>query len=103
MNKYDRLRDYLFKRNSPEIVLTMSEIEEIMDANLPGTAEIPHWWKNERSAVTSNARLPAWEAAGYEAIHPQGSDYVIFRRFKAEPQASASGLHKRLAVSPGRV
>jgi hypothetical protein len=80
MSKYDRLRDYLAASGQHEIHLSLSEIETIIGEGLPGSAELCQWWHNPRSALASLPRLPAWDAAGYEAVHPRGSDEVIFRR-----------------------
>jgi hypothetical protein len=80
MSKYDRLRDYLAASGHDEIQLSLSEIETIIGEGLPGSAELCQWWHNPRSALASMPRLPAWDAAGYDAVHPRGSDAVIFRR-----------------------
>ena len=80
MTKYDRLRDYLAESGRDEIRLSLMEIEAILGEGLPGSAELCQWWHNPRSALSSNPRLPAWDAAGYAAEHPRGSDGVIFRR-----------------------
>lgn len=84
MSKYDRLRDHLSGIGSEELLMTFPEIERLLGEPLPGSAELVQWWHNPRSGVTRTERLPAWEAAGFTATHPRGSDVVIFSRSHGE-------------------
>ena len=95
MTKYDRLRDYLIELSRDEILLSLTEIETILGEELPGSAELRQWWHNPRSALSSRPRLPAWEAAGYQAEHPRGSDRVIFRRRFSDMRV----VHPRIATA----
>ena len=98
MTKYDRLRDYLLESGRDEILLSMTEIETILGDGLPGSAELCQWWHNPRSALASYPRVPAWQAAGYEAEHPRGSDRVIFRRRSSDTRA----VRPRIVGTPAR-
>ncbi len=84
MSKYDRLRDHLAEAGGDNLLMTFGEIETLLGEPLPGSAELVQWWHNPRSGVTRAERLPAWEAAGFIARHPRGSDVVIFSRATAE-------------------
>jgi hypothetical protein len=98
MTKYDRLRDFLTECGREEIRLSLNEIEEILGEGLPGSAELCQWWHNPRSALSSQPRLPAWIAAGYEAEHPRGTDGVIFRRNAGDTRT----IPPRIVSGPAR-
>jgi hypothetical protein len=76
--KYDALRDYLLKQHPREIELTFAEIEKILGARLPKTAERPQWWANQ--VASGRPQREAWRVAGYDAFLVAGSRKVKFRR-----------------------
>ena len=76
--KYDSLRDYLLKQHLREIELTFAEIEKILGARLPKSAERPQWWANR--AASGRPQREAWRVAGYDAFLVAGSRTVKFRR-----------------------
>jgi hypothetical protein len=68
MAKYSPLRRYLKRQKHSEIVLTFSEIEDIIDAPLPRNAETPQWWANIVNPDHGHVQREAWRAAGYDAF-----------------------------------
>ncbi|MDE1148683.1 MAG: type II toxin-antitoxin system ParD family antitoxin [Azospirillaceae bacterium] len=89
MAKYDLLRDYLMKQQMDEFDLNFQEIENIIRAPLPESADRPQWWANVRGE-SSHVQREAWRKAGYDAFLTSGSRRVRFRRV-----ASASGQADR--------
>jgi hypothetical protein len=76
--RYDPLREYLLNQHLREIELTFTEIEKILGARLPKSAERPQWWANQ--VASSRPQREAWRAAGYDAFLVAGSRKVKFRR-----------------------
>jgi hypothetical protein len=50
MGVYDKLRDHLRSVRFSEILLTFSEIEDIIGRPLPNSAVRPQWWANTVTA-----------------------------------------------------
>ena len=61
-NKYEPLGEYLQKTKKDEITLTFSQIEEIIEDNLPVSAsKYQAWWVNG-----GHAHSDAWTEYGYK-------------------------------------
>ena len=88
MNDYDALRDYLAKQAAPELTLTFAQIEEIIDAALPGV-------------VVGNPAQPAGEDAAARGV-PCGRLHrdADGRRRQREIQ-TAEGVRRAVAASTG--
>ncbi len=80
MAKYDGLRDYLRRQTGVELSLTFREIEKVIEAALPKSAERPQWWANVTDPQSTHIQRNAWREAGYDAFLVAGSDRVIFRK-----------------------
>lgn len=80
MAKYDPLCGYLRRQRSTEFELTFAEIERVIGAMLPRSAEQPQWWSNVTDPDTTHIQRKAWGAAGYDAFLIVGKDRVTFRR-----------------------
>jgi len=80
MAKYDPLGGYLRRQRSTEFELTFAEIERLIGAMLPHSAERPQWWANVADPDTTHVQRKAWGDAGYEAFLVVGKDRVRFRR-----------------------
>jgi hypothetical protein len=80
MAKYGPLRDYLQKQTLQQIVLTFREIEKIIEAELPISADRPQWWENTTSKETSRVQREAWRAGSYDAFLLRGANKVRFER-----------------------
>ncbi|WP_313452327.1 hypothetical protein [Brevundimonas sp.] len=80
MAKYDPLHRYLRRQSAPEVVLTFSEIENMLTALLPKSARRREWWANETSAATTHVQRHAWMKAGYRAFPTIETERVTFRR-----------------------
>ena len=67
MNKYDPLLRYLSEQKSTKVVLSLSEIETIINDELPTSAySYPQWWSNSRTQAHPYCR--AWLDAGYHTV-----------------------------------
>ncbi len=80
MAKYDPLLRYLRRQSGSEVVLTFSEIENLLVALLPKSARRREWWANETSELTRHVQCRAWTEAGYQAFPSIDYDRVTFRK-----------------------
>ena len=78
MGIYDPLRDHLRNQRIRELMLTFSEIENVIGRRLPKSANRPQWWANQVDGV--RPQRDAWRNAGYEAFLIKGADKVRFCR-----------------------
>lgn len=81
--KYDPLCTYLSTQVLSELTLTFDEIERIIGAPLPKSADTPQWWANVTDPATSHVQRHAWREAGYDAFLLAGSRKAKFRRVRA--------------------
>ena len=96
-SKYDALGDYLVKRETSEVPLTFSDIEQIIDARLPEKAvNYPAWWSNNPS---NNTMTKVWLEAGFrtERVDIAGRR-LVFRRVGEVRNASLT--HARQPAAP---
>ena len=82
MSEYDPLRDRLRVERLSEIVLSFSEIEQLIGRQLPSSALRPQWWANEKSADTSHTQRNAWRDAGYDAFLVKDARKVRFKKIR---------------------
>ena len=80
MAKYDPLNRYLRRQTAAELILTFSEIENLLTALLPKSARRGEWWANEASAGSTHVQCRAWMQAGYHAFPAIDRERVTFRR-----------------------
>jgi hypothetical protein len=80
MGKYDPLHRYIRRQKAQIFEMSFAEIERIVGAMLPKSAERPQWWANEVSAASAHVQCAAWLEAGVEAFLMIGQDRVQFRR-----------------------
>jgi len=74
MAKYDPLADYLHATGRKHVRLTFSEVETIIDADLPSSAfKYNRWW---------NGPHAIWLSEGWRAIPVRRKQFVDFRRDK---------------------
>ena len=67
MNKYDPLLRYLSEQKSTKVTLSLSEIETIINDELPTSAySYPQWWSNSRTKAHPYCR--AWLDAEYHTV-----------------------------------
>ncbi|CAM2916833.1 DUF7662 domain-containing protein [Brevundimonas diminuta] len=59
MAKYDPLHRYLRRQTAAEVVLTFSEIENLLTAFLPKSALRREWWANEAGPTTTHVQSRA--------------------------------------------
>jgi len=78
-SKYDPLGAYLKARQTSEVPMSFSEIEEVIGADLPPKAvNHPAWWSNNTS---NNTMTKVWLDAGFrtERVDVAGRR-LVFRR-----------------------
>jgi hypothetical protein len=80
MAKYDPLKKYLSRQKAARLELSFVEMERILGAMLPKSANRAPWWANEASALTTHVQCAAWREAGYAAFLILGADRVRFER-----------------------
>ena len=84
MTDYDALRDYLKKQTLPEFVLSLEQIEAIIDADLPRAAQRASWWDSLRSPQEKMPQREACLEGGYVATRQADGKSVKFKRMKRE-------------------
>ena len=80
MNDYDPLRDFLKKQTAAELILTMDEIEELIDGVLPRASHRASWWETDRSPQEKMPQREAVRATDYIANRLIDGSGVKFRR-----------------------
>ena len=83
MGKYTPLETYLRRRRERQSVeLTFDDIERIIGALLPNSAQNPDWWSNE-TTDPRQVQCRSWREAGFRALVLDGEDRVQFVRTTA--------------------
>ena len=82
MNKYDLLFRYLSELKCTKITLSLSEIENIINAGLPKSAyTYPQWWSNSKTKAHPYCR--AWLDAGFHTVEIKesiGKNIITFEK-----------------------
>lgn len=63
--------------------MTFRDIERVIGALLPNSAQRPQWWANERSADSRHVQCAAWLNAGFNAVLLKAEERVRFERPRA--------------------
>lgn len=82
MGKYDALCGHLRRQTSDEFEVTFRDIELVIGAMLPKSAERPQWWANLADPNTTHIQRLAWGSAGFDAFLIAGADRVRFKRIR---------------------
>jgi hypothetical protein len=80
VNDYDPLREFLKKQTAAEFILTMEQIEEMIDAALPRASHRASWWETDRSPQEKMPQREAVLATDYIATRLIDGSGVKFRR-----------------------
>ena len=80
MGKYEPLAAYLKRQKLDEFELAFVEIERVLYALLPNSAQRPQWWANESGA--GHVQREAWRSAGFDAFLIAGKERVRFQRVR---------------------
>lgn len=80
MGKYDPLSGHLCRQTLAEFEMSFAEIERVLGAMLPKSADRPQWWANVSDPNTAHVQREAWRSAGYNAFLIAGRDRVRFCR-----------------------
>jgi hypothetical protein len=84
VNDYDALRDYLMRQKQTEFVLSYEQIEEIIGAALPRSANRASWWDTLRSPDIKMPQREACLAAGFKATRMPDGQTVRFTKQKSD-------------------
>ncbi|KOP23378.1 DNA-binding protein [Hapalosiphon sp. MRB220] len=77
-SKYQPLLEYLQTSDCPEITLSFTEIEKLINNTLPNSAKKERrWWGNRK---TGSAQASAWMKAGYVVEPNLETETVTFRK-----------------------
>lgn len=85
--RYLPLQEWLSRQTASEFVASFAEIEQVLGAALPASAERPQWWANTTQAHT-NVQREAWRAAGYDAFLLKDQGRVKFMKRPASGSLS---------------
>ncbi|NQE64364.1 hypothetical protein [Caulobacter sp. RHG1] len=83
MGKYDPLGGHLRRLRTDRVQLDFAEIERILGAMLPKSAQRPQWWANEIDPKGAHVQVRAWREAGYDAFLETSAERVRFVRRQA--------------------
>ncbi|MDI6028081.1 hypothetical protein QBK99_17980 [Corticibacterium sp. UT-5YL-CI-8] len=88
MSKYYRLKDFLNDQDRDHIPMTFSDIEKVLEFELPASKQYPAWWSNNPS---NNPMTREWLDAGYEtqSVNTAGGR-LVFRRVMKVPRQNVS-------------
>ena len=105
MTKYEPLEKFLYAKGVESIPMKFSEIESVIQDNLPPSARKHRaWWSNNPS---NSVITYAWLAAGYKtsAVNLESEHVVFLRKPHTPPQkpTSPSGEHPLLGCMAGSV
>ena len=89
MGKYDALEGHLRRQKTATYEMSFRDIERVLGALLPKSAQRPEWWANEQNPTTRHVQSKAWLRAGYRAVPQTQSERVRFERL--EPANGPSG------------
>jgi hypothetical protein len=79
--EFQALQKYLQDRFADRIVLSFSEIEDLVGFGLPDRARASEaWWVSDDAAAPRSAVAEAWTAAGRTAVVNMASQSVAFER-----------------------
>ena len=82
--KYLPLRRYLEAVGEETIELSLTEIVQVIGADLPASAHCHIWWGNGRSPKIRSMQAKAWMGAGYLGTLQVREQVATFRRMTAE-------------------
>jgi len=105
MSKYRPLSDHLAGLSGSEWRASFAEIEALLDAPLPKSAQQPGWWKSE----VAKPHQRAWLDQGWN-VADLGGGVVTFRKdqlaheiqppvLKAAAESASHEVHARQALS----
>jgi hypothetical protein len=79
--QYSSLHRYLLDRYADRVVLTFSEIEDLLGFALPNRARLePGWWGGGNSSIPGPQRSDTWVLANRTAIPNLAARSVVFER-----------------------
>jgi hypothetical protein len=79
--EYQRLYVYLRDRYASRVVLTMSEIQDLLGSALPAPAWLQReWWDTSDPPAPPSAQSVAWTLAGRTAVVNLAARTVAFER-----------------------
>jgi hypothetical protein len=81
VGEYHLLHKYLRERFADSVVLTFSEIEDLVGFPLPDAARLElEWWGSADGTAARSAQEKSWTLAGRNAVPNLSSQRVVFDR-----------------------
>lgn len=80
MGRYEELTKHLLKQKDWEIVLSFSEIEQLIGSPLPASKDHPQFWANLAKPHQRSSANKASREGGYSSFLLKGFDKVCFVR-----------------------
>jgi hypothetical protein len=86
MSKYSALGDYLKRQSRDAVPMTFGEIEKIVGAKLPASAQKHRpWWSNN---ADNSVMTKVWRDAGFQSEQVDiAARKLVFRRVRRPPAA----------------
>ncbi len=95
LGQYQGLYTYLHERFANRLVLTFSQIEDLLGFSLPEAAcRESTWWRSETTVVPS-AQSNAWALAGRTATVNLSARCVVFERSVSSGASPAGDKERR--------
>ena len=89
--EYQSLYKYLRDRYANRVVLTFSEIEDLLGFSLPPHARLEYsWWVGALPVARRSAQSNAWTLAGRTAVVSLAAQNVVFDRVEADSAPARS-------------
>lgn len=89
MKSYEPLREYLAQQTARELVLSITDIEEMLGFDLPRAAQRAAWWDTAYAPDKQRPQREACLAAGYIATRRPDGSGVRFQRIKTSSTGRA--------------
>ena len=79
--EYLALHVYLRDRFADSVILTFSQIEDLLGFALPAAARAePEWWREPHDGVARTTQAEAWHLASRSAVVNMAASCILFER-----------------------
>ena len=98
--KYEPLRAYLAAQPGRQVMLTLWELEAILDAPLPRSAQSRGWW----TRATAGPQTSAWREAGWRVarVAPRPAPGIVTFVRDDEPARADAARPPTMAIADRR-
>jgi hypothetical protein len=79
--EYLALHVYLRDRFAESVILTFSQVEDLLGFALPAAARVePEWWREPADGVAATTQAEAWQLASRSAVVNMAASCILFER-----------------------